>query len=113
MKLTDKAKEFLLPCNNERIEIIGFVNGHYTSRVKHNCYNDKHNEYSIVIKDVKAKVDGKLAFIKRLITLTYNPQTSEFSTLKEGDNIKFYARINICEDNLYISRPSRITVMKN
>lgn len=113
MKITDKAKNFLLPCNSERIKLIGIVDGQYKMLVKHNCHRDKHYEYYIKIKDVKADINGHIGFIKKYMDIDYNNNTSAFSWMQKGDYIEFYVKLNIVEDNLYIERPTRINKITN
>jgi len=108
IKITDKAKSFLLPCNNKRIRIFAIVEEKYKELVKHNSRNNKHYEHSILLKDVKAEINDKIGFIKKEIIIDYNYETSNFSYMHKGDNIEFYIRIEIENNNLYMERPSKI-----
>jgi len=108
MKLTNKAKNFLLPCNGERIRLIGIVEDQQRDIIRHNCYGDSHYEYYITLKDIQADIKGNIGFIKKYINIYYNHNTSSFSYMQKGDNIEFYVKINIENNNLYIERPTRI-----
>jgi hypothetical protein len=111
MRITDKAKEFLSPCNDTRIKLMGIVERKHTELVSHNCHKDKHVEYFITIKDVRADINGRIGFIKKYIILSYNPKTSDFKYVSEGKTIEFYVRIFINDDNLFIERPTKISTI--
>ncbi len=112
MRITSNAKSFLLPCNSERIKLIGIVDGHNIHRVAHNCHKDKHWKYSITLRDVKAEINGRFAYIKKYMNIEYNFNTSKFAQTKKDQFIEFYVRVYIVNDELHIERPSKIKVIQ-
>lgn len=108
MKITDKAKNFLMSCNNKRVKLTAIVHKQHKILAVHNCHKEKHWDYSITLTDVKAEINNKMGYIKKYITIRYNYNTSNFAYMKEKDKVEFYARIKIDENDLYIERPSKI-----
>lgn len=108
MRLSKEIEEILLPHNYERLRIIGVVEKKNKRLVKHNCYNHKHYQHTIVLNNIWIDIDEELVPIPKNIEIKYKyPATSNFSSMVKGDNVEFYAKIIICKQ-IYIERPTKI-----
>jgi len=111
IRLTDKAKDFIFPCDGKRIKLIGTVEDQEEYLVSYNCRKNKGYEYSITLKDIKAEINGKVGFIKKNITIYYNNHKSKFHSIGKEDIIEFFIRVNINNNELYLERPSQIKII--